>query len=56
MGCRDFSDGIYRWPEGFVHYVEKHSVKPPEDFIEHVRRAAVTPPPRRTSIRIKSST
>ena len=38
MGNRDLTDGDYVWPEGYVHYIEKHNVKPPEEFIEHVRR------------------
>ncbi len=37
MGCCDLGDGTYVWPEGYVHYIEKHSVRPPEDFLEHVR-------------------
>lgn len=37
MGCAEFSDGVYLWPEGYVHYVEKHAVKPPQDFIDHVK-------------------
>ena len=43
MGCSDLSDGVYVWPEGFAHYVEKHDVKPPQEFIDHVmRRKPVT--------------
>jgi len=53
MGCRDMSDGVYIWPEGYAHYVDKHSVQPPEEFIEHVRRAPSTRTARRSSTRIK---
>lgn len=38
MGCADFSDGAWTWPQGYAHYVEKHGVKPPPDFLAHVRR------------------
>jgi hypothetical protein len=37
-GYRDMTDGVYVWPEGFVHYVEAHNVKPPEEFIRHALR------------------
>lgn len=39
MGSRDLTDGDYVWPEGYVHYVEMHYVKPPEQFVQHVLRA-----------------
>lgn len=38
MGSQDFTDGVYVWPQGFAHYVEKHAVKPPQEFIDHVMR------------------
>ncbi len=31
------ADDAYVWPEGFVHYLEEHNVKPPQMFIDHVR-------------------
>lgn len=34
MGNRDFSDGIYLFPEGLVHYLEHHAVKLPKSTIE----------------------
>jgi|GEM_PF-2353240 len=34
-GCREKSDGQFVWPEGFLHYVEEHNVKPPQEFIDH---------------------
>ena len=37
MGSRDLTDGVYVWPEGLPHYLEKHQVKPPEEFLAHVR-------------------
>lgn len=33
-GC-DMSDGVWTWPEGYVHYVQEHGVKPPDEFIQH---------------------
>jgi hypothetical protein len=38
MGYSDMTDGVYVWPEGYVHYVERHWVKPPQEFIDHVYR------------------
>lgn len=37
LGTGDQTDGIYIWPVGFAHYVEKHAVRPPEVFIQHIR-------------------
>jgi hypothetical protein len=36
MGSHDLTDGVFVWPEGYAHYIEKHDVKPPREFIEHV--------------------
>lgn len=36
LGYRDFTDGTYVWPEGFVHYVSAHNVKPAQEFINHI--------------------
>lgn len=36
MGSNDLTDGTYIWPEGFVHYLEKHAIRPPEAFVKHV--------------------
>src|SRR5262245_41277400 len=33
MGCREFTDGEWVWPEGLTHYVRAHSVLLPEEFI-----------------------
>lgn len=41
LGDGELTDGVYYWPEGFVHYVEEHNVKPPEDFLGHVRKNPV---------------
>lgn len=37
IGTQDLTDGTWLYPEGFVHYIRKHKVKPPEDFLAHVR-------------------
>jgi len=42
MGSRDLTDGVYVWPQGFVHYIEDHNVKPPQEFISHVLAHATT--------------
>ncbi len=34
-GNREKSDGKFVWPEGFLHYVEEHNVKPPKEFIDN---------------------
>lgn len=36
LGCAEFTDGVWLWPEGLVHYVLHHPVALPADF---VRRA-----------------
>jgi hypothetical protein len=36
MGDADLTDGTFVWPEGFSHYLEKHSVRPGQDFVNHV--------------------
>ena len=36
MGSVCLTDGVYVWPEGFGHYIEKHHVRPPQEFLEHV--------------------
>lgn len=35
-GSEDISDGVYRWPSGYAHYIEAHDVRPPQAFIDHV--------------------
>jgi len=37
MGCRDLSDGLYVWPEGFSVYVDRYNIELPDEFIEHIR-------------------
>jgi hypothetical protein len=34
-GDREFTDGIYIWPQGLRHYVDEHSVRLPEKFVSH---------------------
>jgi hypothetical protein len=36
LGSSDFGDGCFVWPEGYVHYIEVHGVKPPQEFIDHI--------------------
>jgi hypothetical protein len=35
-GTSDKSDGLFYFPEGLEHYLEKHWVKPPQLFIDFV--------------------
>ena len=34
-GAAEHTDGVYAWPEGFVHYIEEHAVRPPADVVAH---------------------
>lgn len=54
MGCRgepedigeqDLTDGTWVFPEGLVHYVRHHYVKPEKAFLEHVRKNNYKVPP-----------
>jgi hypothetical protein len=38
MGVSEYTDGIWLYPEGFLHYVRRHAVKPPQEFLDHVCR------------------
>ncbi len=38
MGSKCLTDGEWTWPEGLVHYVEKHGVQLPEEFIDTMRK------------------
>src|SRR5215475_13778990 len=38
-GNEEFEYGDYRWPSGFLHYVEVHNVRPPADFLAAVLKA-----------------
>ena len=35
MGTMEFTDGVWQWPEGLAHYIEKHDVLLPEEFISN---------------------
>jgi hypothetical protein len=38
LGDGECTDGVWLFPEGFLHYVQHHAVKPPPDFLEHMRK------------------
>ncbi len=38
-GCEQ-SDGAWRWPDGYAHYVESHGVRPPQGLIDAALEAA----------------
>lgn len=44
IGTQDLTDGTWVFPEGLVHYVRMHAVKPDEDFLVHIRRLDYTVP------------
>jgi len=44
MGYREFTDGIWVWPEGSVHYVEKHDLPLPPEFLETIAQHSGRPP------------
>src|ERR1041385_1692157 len=35
MGCHDFTDGVWVWPQGLFHYIDKHDVMLPDEFVDH---------------------
>ena len=43
MGFREFTDGVWVWPEGLVHYVQTHNVVLPEEFIATATSGRATP-------------
>lgn len=44
MGFRDFTDGVWVWPEGLFHYIDKHEVSLPSEFLVHCREKRWTIP------------
>src|SRR5262245_57557729 len=44
MGFRDYTDGLWVWPEGLYHYIENHDVRLPDDFIVHCRMSGWSVP------------
>jgi len=36
MGAREFTDGIWCWPEGLAHYIKDHNVRLPDEFYRSV--------------------
>jgi hypothetical protein len=38
MGHGEYTDHVWLFPEGFLHYVRHHAVKPPHEFLEHMRK------------------
>ena len=44
MGYRDLSDGVWIWPEGLAHYVEKHELPLAQEFLDTVAKNSGQPP------------
>jgi hypothetical protein len=34
-GDSEFTDGVYAWPSGLVHYLDDHAVRLPSEFVRH---------------------
>src|SRR5581483_5909160 len=47
MGSRCLTDGLWVWPEGLPHYVERHHVRLPAEFVRTMRRRGWRLPERR---------
>jgi hypothetical protein len=47
-GSGEFTDGVWAWPQGLVHYVLRHSVRPADAFVDWVlsQREATSHHPR----------
>jgi hypothetical protein len=43
-GFRDQSDGVWLWPEGLAHYVDKHGIRLPDEFVAHAASREFRPP------------
>lgn len=37
-GSTCLTDGRWVWPEGFLHYITNHNVKPPMEFLEYLKQ------------------
>jgi hypothetical protein len=44
MGGRDLTDGVWVWPQGLAHYVERHAVRLPDEFVATMVANAWVPP------------
>lgn len=52
MGCGEYSDGVWIWPEGLSVYVGRFQVRLPDEFLKHVRaNAFVNPRPHPDEVR-----
>lgn len=38
IGTQDRTDGTWVFPEGLLHYVRHHALKPPAPFLDHMRK------------------
>ena len=37
-GSSEFSTSNWRWPEGFLHYIKDHNIKPEQEFTDWVMK------------------
>lgn len=45
LGTAELTDGEWVWPDGLVHYIDRHSVALPEEFLQSIRARQWTLPP-----------
>jgi hypothetical protein len=37
-GATPMTDGVWLWPAGLIHFVEKYNVRVPNEFVEHAAK------------------
>jgi hypothetical protein len=37
-GVTPMTDGVWYWPAGLIHFIEKYNVRVPQEFIEHAAK------------------
>jgi hypothetical protein len=38
-GATPMTDGVWVWPAGLIHFIEKYNVSVPAEFVEHAARS-----------------
>lgn len=39
-GATPMTDGVWFWPAGLIHFIEKYNVRVPQEFIDHAKSRA----------------
>jgi hypothetical protein len=50
MGAADMTDGTCLWPEGLIHYIEKHHLRLPDEIIQRIFAQAEFPVERAAAV------